>query len=232
MLNCLKQTIPGFLLIIYSWMWIGCSQETPDTLHIDLMNTQLKFQGTIYPKRYNTYSDRANGHHFIVYSGGSNAHKALITTDVPDEQILSGLEALGAVAGNNLTQAAWDERNIPNSDAANQRVAGTPINIYVQWQEDFIPAYELLNDTTASEFNIRFGGHVDLIPVWQSGCVTCLFSCPGGRTSNEAFTIRDQAQNKHSFFADESRLPEDGTKVYIILKPDFSEHQPFEENNG
>lgn len=229
MKNKIKHTIPILILVSLSFLWPACNEESPDTLHIDLMNTQLKFQGTIYPKRYNTYSDRANGHHFIVFSGGSNAHKALINTDVHDEQILSGLEALGAIAGNNLTQATWNDRNNPNSNAADQRVAGTPINIYVQWQEDYIPAHELLKDTLPSDFHIRFGGHADLIPVWKSGCVTCLFSCPGGKTSNESFTIRDQAQDKHSFFANEAILPEDGTKVNIIFQPDFSEHEPFED---
>lgn len=224
-----KNTIPGFALFLYISLWVGCSPESPDTLHIDIMNAQLKFQGTIHPKRYNEYSDRANGHHFIVFNGGSNASKALINTDVVDEQILSGLEALGAIAGNNLSQATWDERANPNSNEADQRVSGTPIDIFVQWDETFVPAYELFSDIELTDFNIRFGGHADLIPVWQSGCVTCLFSCPGGRTSNEAFTIRDQAQNKQSFFADESILPEDGTKVHIILKPNFSEHQPFED---
>lgn len=225
----LKNTVPVFALILYSLLWVGCSPESPDTLHIDIMNTQIKFQGTIHPKRYNTYSDRANGHHFIVFSGGSNASKALINTDVVDDQILSGLEALGATAGNNLSQATWDERANPNSHEAGQRVSGTPIDIYVQWEEEFVPAFELFADIEPSDVKIRFGGHADLIPVWKSGCVTCLFSCPGGRTSNETFTIRDQAQNKRSFFADESILPEDGTKVHIILKPNFSEHQPFED---
>jgi len=57
-----------------------------------------------------------------------------------------------------------------------------------------------------------------LIPVWRSGCVTCLFSCPGGKTSNAAFTIRDQYLNRKVFLADEKNLPPDGTPVRVSMR--------------
>ncbi len=217
------------VLVIYTMITAGCVQEDPNTLQIDLANTQITFAGKIYPHRYNTRSDRVKGHHFIVYSGGSNAKKALINTEVPDHQILSGLEALGAVPGNNLTTAAWDERNNPQSDAPDQNVEGTPLDIFVQWEQEYKPAYELFADASPSDFQIRFGGHEELISVWESGCVTCLFSCPGGRTSNAAYTIRDQAKDRQTFMAKEKELPSDGSTVRVIVKPVFDEHQPFEE---
>ena len=186
---------------------------------MDLSEGGIEFPGVIYPERYNTRTDRANGHHFIVWSGGTNAEKALINTDVPDERILAGLEALGAAPGNNLTEATWTERFNENSPAPDRRVEGARLKIVVSWEGMARPAYELLEGATESDLDIRFGGYEALIPLWRSGCVTCLFSCPGGRTSNAAFTIRDQALNRKSFRAERSKLPADGTPVRVIIQP-------------
>lgn len=223
-----RMTQSILFVLILSVMLLGCSEESPDTMHIDLANAQIVFKGTIYPNRYNSYSDRANGHHFIVWSGGGNALKALINTDAPDDQILAGLEALGAIPGNNLSQATWDERSNSASTASDQTVQGTPVEIFVQWDQEWIPAYKLFVDSNEDDCAFRFGGHADLIPIWHSGCVTCLFSCPGGKTGNAAYTIRDQAQNRRTFVANESILPKDNTPVKIIIKPRFEDHQPFQ----
>jgi len=208
----------GFIAIV-SVLLTACSREPEEIpMRIDFPTKSISFPGTIYPQRFNSRQDRNNGHHLIVWSGGGNARKALIETDFNDADILTFLESLGAQAGNNLTEATWNERANPDSPEPDRRVEGTPVDLFVSWGKEDYPAYRLLKETSPEEIDIRVGGHVELIPAWKSGCVTCLFSCPGGRTSNAAYTIRDQARNKHSFLADLSLLPEDGIEVIIRMQ--------------
>jgi len=225
-----NKTLRTILSLFYILTMMSCSQEDPNTLTIDIAHTKISFPGVIYPQRYNSLSDRANGHHLIVWSGGGNANKALINTEVPDEKILSGLEALGAISGDNLTQAAWDDRFDPTSPEPDQHVEGTAVNIFVSWREKYSPVYELFESASATDFDFRLGGHRDLIPVWRSGCVTCLFSCPGGRTSNAVYTLRDQAQNQKLFQVNLAVLPKDGTKVTVNIQPVLAEDHPAEDS--
>ncbi len=194
------------------------SKKDKATTKIDLVKRQVTFPGVIRPEHYNTYSDRANGHHFIVWSGGNNSKKALIVTQIPDDHILSALEALKVKPGNNLTVETWNERANPSSPAPEKHVKGTKIKISVSWDDKELPAHELFENSDEDDFEFRVGGHRDLISVWHSGCVTCLFSCPGGRTSNAVYTIRDQYKDRKTFKADLSRLPEDGTPVKVHMK--------------
>lgn len=179
--------------------------------------TGIEFPAQVYPHRYNTHRDRAQGHHLLVWSGGGNAHKALLETDVHDALILESLLNLGATAGNNLTSETWNQRNNPDSPEPDQRVQGSHIKMTLVINEQEFELHELFLDQSTSDFDIRLGGHAELIPVWRSGCVTCLFSCPGGRSSNAAFTIRDQAMERKSFRANEQVLPDDGTTVTVRM---------------
>ncbi|MDP8245395.1 MAG: YdjY domain-containing protein [Candidatus Hinthialibacter antarcticus] len=182
---------------------------------IEVSGDKVTFGGKIYPARFNSRNDRANGHHFIVWSGGGNARKALIESNVPDVDILAKLIATGAKPGDNLTAEAWTERKDEKSTAPDQRVEGTKIRITVEWDGVEHRMGEMIESASESDFDIRVGGHAALVPVWRSGCVTCLFSCPGGRTSNHAFTIRDQALDRKTFRAIESNLPKDGAAVRV-----------------
>jgi hypothetical protein len=209
---------PILILAIAIVFFEACSRQEEIPLRIDLVERYIRFPGVIYPHRYNTFRDRENGHHFIVWSGGGNAKKALITTNTPDEQILDGLLILGAAPGDNLTQDGWTKRSDPSSAEPDKRVQGTVVDIIVSWEDRELPANQLFKNTKESDFDFRVGGHYDLIAIWRSGCVTCLFSCPGGRTGNAAFTIRDQSLNRKTFQADESILPPDGTLVLVHMR--------------
>ena len=187
-------------------------------ISIDMEKKTLSFQGVIYPERYNSRKDRANGHHLIVWSGGGNARKALINTESPDIEILNALTTIGAIPGNNLSPETWTDRDDPNSPEPDKLVEGDEISIKVTWDDVAHNIDELLLDTSKDDLEIRFGGHAELIPVWKSGCITCLFSCPGGRTSNASYSIRDQHLNHKTFMADQSKLPPDGTNVRIFIK--------------
>lgn len=212
--------IAAFVLIgVMNGCTDNASKEEP--VSIQRNGESILFEGRIFPERFNQRRDRANGHHFIVWKGGGNAGKALIEAEPSDREILDALIAAGAEPGDNLTVDAWDERMNEESEAPDRRVAGTPVEISIRWDGQAHAIEESFADEPSSSFDIRVGGHAALIPVWRSGCVTCLFSCPGGRTSNHAFTIRDQAFDRHSFHARNSGLPPDGTQVEVsmTLKP-------------
>lgn len=196
----------------------SCGRNPVPEVSIDPAAKTIRFGGTIHPKRYNSHTDRANGHHFIVWSRGTNAAKALITTQVSDLEILKALETIGAALGNNLSEATWEQRADPAASAPDQRVEGSRLEIWIEWDgwEHRLP--DLFTEKNPEDYVIRAGGHEKLIPVWRSGCITCLFSCPGGKTSNAAFTIRDQYWNKKNFRADETVLPPDGTPVWVMMR--------------
>jgi hypothetical protein len=62
-------------------------------------------------------------------------------------------------------------------------------------------------------------GNRALIPVWKSGCVICLQSCPGSKVANARASMRDLHQKRARFRP--SPLAEalgEGTRVEVILR--------------
>ena len=111
----------------------SCGRNPVPEVSIDPAAKTIRFGGTIHPKRYNSHTDRANGHHFIVWSRGANATKALIMTEVSDLEILKALETIGAALGNNLSEATWEQRADPAASAPDQRVEGSRLEIWIEW---------------------------------------------------------------------------------------------------
>jgi hypothetical protein len=66
--------------------------------------------------------------------------------------------------------------------------------------------------------DFRFGGNRDLIHHWHSGCLVCLYSCPGAKVGNAAYTVRDYATGATKFSPRADRLPKPGSEVVIILR--------------
>ena len=136
-------------------------------------------------------------------------------------EIQEALEKLGLNPADNLKPEAWTQRDDPGDPAADERVEGPQLRITVTWDGPGQPVelLELFRNTTAGDVRIHFGGHRASIERWHSGCITCLFSCPGGRTSNAALTIRDQTRDRRIFMANEEKLPPDGTTVEVTIQP-------------
>ncbi len=179
---------------------------------------ELTIPATAYPRRYNENPGRAQGHHLIVWSGGRQAGKALLESDTADGAFLETLLAMGARAGNNLSERTWTANGDPDAPEPDQHVMGSPVRISVRWDSQTHPLESLLTSSAPLELDIRVGGHADLIPVFRSGCITCAFSCPGGRTSNAAVTIRDQVSKRQEFRANLEAWPPDGTPVEIVFE--------------
>ncbi|NKB87228.1 MAG: hypothetical protein GKS06_03280 [Acidobacteria bacterium] len=131
------------------------------------------------------------GYHLIVWDAGRAADHALFVADVSDVQIIDALEELGAAPGDALKIDTWDEREDPETTAPDAIVAGPPVEIEFVLADGTVHRLdELISDPGGRGFDMRFGGHRDNIPEWHSGCVVCLYSCPGSKVGNASYTVR------------------------------------------
>jgi hypothetical protein len=143
-----------------------------------------------------------------------------LTTAVDDRAVYDALVKIGACPGNALIRAAWDRRRDPADPAPDVRVQGAPLRISLIWsgQSDPVPLGHLIEDPGEKGFDFRFGGHEDLIDAWNSGCVVCLYSCPGGKIGNAAYTIRDQVGRATRFRIRKDSFPPDETPVTVVIR--------------
>ncbi len=160
------------------------------------------------------------GYHAIVWKGGSAAHSALLQADVTDVQVLDALESFGARPGNNLSMDAWEERKNLKNPAPDTVIAGPPVDILLRLpgQRELVPLSAVLQDSGGRGLEMRLGGNRANIPKWKSGCVVCLYSCPGSKVGNARYTERDYAQRATRFRLREGLLPKDGTEIGVVLR--------------
>ena len=158
------------------------------------------------------------GHHLVTWSGGRAGSKALLETPVSDTAILDALERLGGKPGNTLTEATWSERDDPDDPAPDQRATGSAIELRLLLPDGSTrPVTDLLEDLDHHGYAWRLAGNRALIPVWRSGCVVCLQSCPGAKVANREATIRDLAQG-HSRFRPSAWARELGEGAHLQLE--------------
>ncbi len=160
------------------------------------------------------------GYHAVVWKGGNAARFALLQADVTDTQVLDALESLGARPGDNLTMDAWKERKNPNNPAPDTVIAGPPVQILVRipGRGELLPLSAVLEETGSRGLEMRFGGNRANIPQWKSGCVACLYSCPGSKVGNARYTERDYARGATRFRVLGGMLPSDGSEVGVVLR--------------
>lgn len=225
--NLRRGTFEFLLSLLACFFLLQCGSQLPSERNtsevwIDRADDMIfvRTEGRIYPGRYNANPNRAQGHHAIVWKGGTAAEKALVESSGEDGQVLEALIAVGAVAGNNLPNETWLERDNPKSPAPDFTVKGTPVEILVSWEglKEPLPLRDLLEWSGLANYEPRVGGHADQRAYWNSGCVYCLFSCPGGRISNAGATIRQQARGEVEWKAREALLPAEGTPVQLFFR--------------
>ncbi len=185
---------------------------------IDTAARSVTFSGTIHPGRFNGANSSLNDHHFIVWRKGGAAGNALILSDANDLDVQRALQSLGAVAGENLTLDTWEKRADLSHRDPDLAVKGSGIDVRVAWGGHApVGASDILVDKGGKGFRFRLGGHERHIATWRSGCVVCLESCPGGRISNAAYTMRDLYNGRAKFTVRKELLPADGTPVTITM---------------
>ncbi len=160
------------------------------------------------------------GYHAVVWRGGKASDLALFKSFVSDRETLAALQKIGGVPGNNLSQKTWDDRKNRKSSAADARILGTRIEMLVTWEglQKPLSLAEILNDPGGKGIDLRFGGNKEIIKNWQSGCIVCLYSCPGSKAGNHAYTVRDFVDKKTRFTVDFERVPKEKTDVVLIFR--------------
>lgn len=188
---------------------------------IDRAHHELRINATVQPNAM-ARPFGVQGHHAIVWKDGGAKRWALFVSDTSDHDVRVALDALGAHAGENLTPDSWNARKDPKSREPDKRVEGTPVSVFVEWRgsKGRVPLAQLIaeEDRGAPLLDLRYGGNEKYQKEFRSGCIVCLYSCPGGAIGNHAHPIRDSVRDGVVYASVPSRLPPAGTRVTIILK--------------
>ena len=187
------------------------------SLIVDTKYKRLKFEAVFNPDGFRGKSQP--GYHLIVWKAGGAVKAALFQAQVSDRKILAAMANLGAKPGNNLTEDCWACRNDPEHEAPKTKAKGPKMKIEVKWPgtDYFIPIGKLFKDAKAEDIDFRFAGNAAMIDIWKSGCVACLYSCPGGKLSNAAYSISDYVEKPKRFVELADGLPKKGTRATIHL---------------
>jgi len=159
-------------------------------------------------------------YHFLVWTEGRASHEALFVTRASDVELAAALKEIGAQAGENLSLEAWEKRRDPGHPAPQTRIEGAPLAISILWKDaaQEIGIRDLLGDDAGRDFDFRFGGNLEHQKRWRSGCLVCLYSCPGSKVGNAAYTLRDYVTNQRRFALREKPSPPPGTMATIIFR--------------
>lgn len=188
---------------------------------VDRAHHEVRITATVQPHAMERPFG-VQGHHAIVWSGGKAKYWALFVSDVSDHDVRSALDSVGARRGENLTPDSWNARENPVNREPDKRVEGSAIEVFVEWRgsRGRVPLAQLLSekDRATPQLDLRYGGNERWQKDFQSGCIVCLYSCPGGAIGNHAHPIRDSVRDGVIYASVPERLPPPGTKVTIILK--------------
>ena len=186
---------------------------------ITIAMDEVRLSARVQPKAMNCVFG-VQGHHAIVWKKGRGSRCALFVTETSDREFRVALSKLGAKPGENLTPASWNERDNPRSPEPDKRVAGTPVDIFVEWDGRRTRLCDLISEKgrPAASCDFRFGGNDRYQKEFKSGCIACLYSCPGGAVGNHAHPIRDYVRDGVVYAARQERLPKAGAKVTLIFK--------------
>ena len=189
------------------------------TLVVDRPQREVRFTATVQPTAMSRLFG-VQGHHAIVWKNGGAKRMALFVSDASDHEVRVALNSLGARAGENLTPDSWNARKDPDNREPDKRVEGPRVNVFVEWNGARVPLAKLIAEEHQPQplFDFRYGGNEKYQKVFKSGCIVCLYSCPGGAIGNHVHPIRDYVRDGVVYASIPERLPPAGTKVTIILK--------------
>jgi hypothetical protein len=190
----------------------------PPTQEVTTLADGIEFSAIVSTAEFN--GGDMDGYHLIVWEGGRAIDQSLLHARVSDLQVVDALEQLGAQPGNALQIDSWDERNDPDSEAPDRLIQGprVRVEILIDGSDEPLTLGDVLEDPAGRGFDMRFGGHRDNIPRWHSGCVVCLYSCPGSKVGNAAYTVRDFVLGTTHFAVRPGVLPADGTEVRVRIR--------------
>lgn len=167
-------------------------------MQVDAKKRRVSIPVQYKPKQFNNPLHLKN-HHLVVWNEGKAANAALFVTPIPDIAIHRALGSIGAKPGNNLTADSWNKRYSKKSKDPDLVAEGSKLQIQIRKGTKVLNVANILHDNHDHAYNFVFSGNLEFIPLWQSGCVICLQSCPGSKVSNATYTMRDLAKGKATF---------------------------------
>ena len=179
---------------------------------------EIEFSATVHASRFDCWI--MPGYHAIVWKDGGAASHALLVADASDVEVLDALERLNARPGDNLSMDAWERRKDRKSAAPDAVVEGPDVDILLRLpgQAGLVPLSSVLEDPGGRGVAMRFGGNRANSRKWMSGCIACLYSCPGSKVGNAKYTVRDYVEDTTRFRVREGALPPDGTRIGVVLR--------------
>lgn len=184
-------------------------------LDMDGSTRTVQIEAVAQPAAFEASLPPDHQYHALVYAGGASSDRSLFVTSVPDTTLARLFRDLGAEDGGGVPMAAWNLRWVPLVPQPDARVRGTRMTVMVSWEgRPPVPLESLLQDPGGRGVEFRFGGNEDQNHHWHSGCILCLYSCPGGVISNAAYTIRDHQRSRTRFWPG-PEMPADGTPVVL-----------------
>ena len=199
----------------------GCAPPRPTGTVVRVSEDTVEFTATVSVEAFQGQDSHGmTGYHLIVWEEGSSSTGSLFASDVSDSQVLDALEALGAVPGDALGVDTWEQRHDLDAEAPDRVIEGplVEITVLVPGGDRPLTLEDFLIDPGGRGFTMRFGGHRANIPLWHSGCVACLYSCPGSKVGNASYTVREYVAEEDRFRIRPGALPPDGTGVRIRMR--------------
>ncbi len=195
-------------------------------VHLDKALGEVRFAATVQPKAMSRPFG-VEGHHAIVWKEGRARFWALFKSEASDHDIRVALDALGATRGENLTPDTWNARHHAKNPEPDKRVQGTLIDVFIEWRgsRGRRTLASVLRERGRPHplLDFRYGGNEKYQKEFKSGCIVCLYSCPGGAIGNHAHTIRDYVRDGVVYTSLPEKLPPAGARVTIIFKPRLEE---------
>ena len=147
--------------------------------------------------------------HASVFKDGTNGAKSVFTAYVDPVAFYDALVEIGAEPGNNMTV----------DNGATTHVEGTALDMKVTWNgaEKEYDVNEVIKDSNGKQIEFKFGGNLEMAKNKNTGCLSCLDSCPVGIISNAAYTYGSvEKTSEVTFMGNGDILPEDGTYIATV----------------
>ncbi len=224
----------GFSLNIPSTIVHGeqVSSLKPTNLAIDHKNKAVTFTGIVMANKWQTYVHPTDRHaekgfdpdHWHLIISGTQANPGVGRVPVfaawaTDVDVSEALGRIGAKAEKSeFGIPSYDDRLKKNSHHPDITPKGTPISVYITWNEKdgkerTAEANEFMENSTGKQLEFVYVGKIH-----PSHCIACMYGCPGGKIANSSLSVRDYFDRGATWRVKSGILPPDGTPVLITLK--------------
>jgi hypothetical protein len=176
-------------------------------------------KGVYQPQQFNRGPASMRNHHFIASSHGYASYLSLINTVADDNTIHDALLKVNAEPGDVLAPAGGKKGDQKSADPDNC-LDGSKMDIQVLGKEAVYDANEILIEKKGKKADFYFGGHRQFFPLWKSGCVACLQSCPSGPIGSKSHTLRDLSPDQCDFKVSGKVNLRENEEVYVEFHPE------------